>query len=237
MTKACVSVRGPARVSVSSEAKRVSLLLLIGLFAGAASCGSEDAKWVSIRKPPKMAPEDAGSHCPPFDTTYVEGHKACASDDDCEVIPVRWKCCTETLVGIASELRADFDACDPSRPGEPPPECTCDSELVRAEDQRLSTLADHADTEVVCLAGRCQTRVTARSCAELGSCAKGELCVGYQSAKPGVAVEHQCVFNPCSDLLSCECAQDVCTNLSEQERSCAIDDVVDSDVFCKIVRR
>jgi hypothetical protein len=218
--------------SCSAAATVVALLT----FLAACGDGSETSKSSATNPPKRPAPAaevDAGESCPSFDADYRDEHKACQTDEDCEAVLVQVSCSgTEKIFGVASELREDFDRCAPT--AESFRYCTAQRSPTRAEDGRSSATADGSDAVARCVAGQCQARIEARPCGD-AVCRAGELCVAWQSTAG--LLEQECMPNPCSSLLDCTCAASVCTQRTDELRTCAIEQVAESDVFCKTVRR
>jgi hypothetical protein len=208
------------------------LLLLLTVSTG---CKSEETafKPSSDPKRPRQV-EDAGPQCPIFDARYRSQFKACNEDADCEVAEVEFGCAGKRGVyGVSSAAREDFDECVPQAESLRP--CSHPAP-TRAEDNRV-VRPELSGVEAHCIEGACQTRVGERPC---GSgdliCTRSQLCVSFLSTL-GVP-QFTCVDNPCgADTLDCTCAEPVCVAAGMEQHTCAVDQIEDSDVFCKLERR
>jgi hypothetical protein len=213
-----------------------SLLLLLTVTAG---CGgsSETARAPAAdpRKRTEPPPEDAGIECPGFTADYRSEFKACASDDDCEVVGVQYGCLEQRGVyAVAKADREEFDRCLPRV--EALKACRFKPAPERAEDGRVVS-ADLHDVRARCIAGSCTARVEERACgsAEL-ECTGTQLCVSYLDTM-GVT-QFRCMNNQCGEqTLDCECAGSLCGMIGDTMRECAIDQIDTADVYCKPILR
>jgi hypothetical protein len=173
--------------------------------------------------------------CAAFNADYRSEFKACAVDDDCEVVSVQFGCLEQHGVyAVAKADREEFDRCLPDVENLTP--CRFKPPPVRAENGRVVS-ADLHDVRARCVEGSCTARVEDRDCGSPERrCTSAQLCVSYQDTL-GVT-QFQCMNNQCGDeKLDCECAEPLCGMLGDAIRECAIDLVADSDVYCKIMLR
>jgi hypothetical protein len=225
-----------SHVHVHNAAVSASLLVLLTVTAGCGG-GSETARAPAAdpRKRPAPEPEDAGMQCTAFNADYRSEFKACASDDDCEVVAVQYGCLEQRGVyAVAKADREEFDRCLPNV--ERLKSCMFKPDPVRAENGRVVS-EDLHDVHARCVAGSCTARVEERACgsAEL-ECTGAQLCVSYED-KLGVT-QFRCVDNQCGDAkLDCECAKPVCDMIGDTMRACAVEQIVASDVYCKPILR
>jgi hypothetical protein len=175
---------------------------------------------------------DAGESCPTFDPDYRDEYKACQVDADCEAVLVQVSCSgTRRSFGVATALRDLFDHCAPT--ADSFRACGTKASPTRTEDGRSSAKVDASDAVARCIAGMCQTRIEERECGDK-VCHGGQLCLAYQGSNGLVAYE--CADNPCTGVLDCTCAESACKLGDNQLRMCAVDQVAESDVFCRPVR-
>lgn len=214
-----------------------SLLVLLTVSAGCSS-DRETGTAPSKDRPrkqqePEPEPADAGMQCPAFSDDYFDEFKACASDDECELIEVISGCSTQRDVyGVTKASREEIDRCLPSTDGLP--ECS-NSRILRMEDGRVASNDLH-DVHARCIRGKCRSRVEDRQCGEGSTCTGIQLCISYQDGM-GVT-QFRCLDNLCGDTpLDCSCAESLCVVPGDAMRMCATDQIVASDVYCKTVRR
>jgi hypothetical protein len=231
MTCSCVV---PLRSVTSHLPSGSACAAVVALLTFVTACGDGSQTSRSTARKPKPPVEvDAGESCPSFDADYRDEHKACQADADCETVLVQVSCSgTDKVFGVAIDLREDFDRCAPTADGFS--SCIGKPSPTRAEDGRSSSKADGSDAVARCIAGKCQARIEERQCGEK-VCRAGELCVAFQGSAG--LLEYECAPNPCTSMLDCTCAEPVCKLHSDQLRTCAIDQIAESDVFCKTVRR
>ncbi|HEY5957747.1 MAG TPA: hypothetical protein VIV60_14385, partial [Polyangiaceae bacterium] len=147
--------------------------------------------------------------------------KTCNLDSDCEKERYQVNCCgTNAWIAVRSDKLADLQRCLATRPAFPM--CGCASTGDTAEDGRYVSY-NGSDVAARCLNHQCQTRATTRSCglSDPVNCTENQLCVTYETTiGPTSNVEYACVTNPCSDKLSCTCAQSVCSLRTDTLRTC-----------------
>jgi hypothetical protein len=223
-----------SHVHVHNTAVSVSLLLVLTVIAGCGD-GKETARAPAADPRRRHEPEDAGMQCASFSADYRSEFKACASDEDCEVVAVQYGCLQQRGVYAVSKAdREEFDRCLPDV--EKLNSCMFKPGPVRAENGRVVS-EDLHDVHARCVAGSCTARVEERDCGspEL-KCTSAQLCVSYQDML-GVT-QFRCMDNPCGDeRLDCECAESLCDTIGDAIRECAVDQIDTSDVYCKVVPR
>ena len=231
MTCSCVAPLRPVTSHLPPGSTSATVVALLTILT-ACGTGPETGRSPS-RNPDSSIEVDAGDICPSFDSEYRDAHKGCDVDADCEPALVRVSCTgTNKLFGVASDLREDFDRCAPAADNYK--RCKGGPSPTRAEDGRPTTKPDGSDAVVRCVAGKCQSRIEDRPCGGK-VCHAGELCVASQNSE-GV-VESVCTSNPCTSVLDCKCAEPVCKLRTDRVRICAIDQISESDVFCKAEQR
>ncbi len=201
----------------------------------ASACASDDEPPEFARRPrdttDRQPSTDPADRCPSFDSEYRDRFKACEIDEDCAAVEVYTRCNQRRIYATATGEQEAFLKCAPKRPGT----CTAEDMPTRAEDGR-TTFEDLSNVHVRCLEGMCRSRVEERACGATDqTCGVGELCVSLMGTDG--ELEFVCTENPCEgESLACECAEPVCES-EDRLRTCAIDQVIDSDVYCKNVQR
>jgi hypothetical protein len=180
---------------------------------------------------------------------WLEPHKQCSVDADCETVAYRSSCCpAQDIVGVS---RADADtvqACADEAPA-PCNNSTCVQRPDRAEDGR-AVQADFSNVAVRCVQNTCQSSVTTRACGKDLNCNADEVCVVYENvpgsppAVPGTGANagysYACRQNSCGDKrLDCTCAHALCDSLQDVLRRCAVDftEAAEGDVYCGWLRQ
>jgi hypothetical protein len=235
----------------------------------ATACGSEQAHLAGTAEVTPFEPSDAGQVETDADASaeetstsaangttrckitpqWLEPHKQCSADADCETLAYRSSCCpTQQLVGVS---RTDADlvqACADEAPA-PCNQSMCLGHPDRAEDGR-AVQSDYSNVAVHCVQNTCQTTVTTRTCGKDLSCKADEVCVVYENvpgsppAVPGTGANagysYACRQNSCGDKpLDCTCAHALCDSLQDVLRRCAVDliDAAEGDVYCGWLRQ
>jgi hypothetical protein len=176
--------------------------------------------------------------------SWLEPHKQCDADSDCQVIGYRTGCCpAEQVVGIAKLDADEVQACADEAPPVCPTTASCKGGLSRAEDGRATR--DNLDNVAVsCVDHVCTTKVTKRPCGNALSCDSDEVCVVYQNTPNSVPsspdtgnnalFSYACIKNDCQQHLDCKCAQALCDLRQDAQRVCAIEfaDAHEGDVEC-----
>lgn len=229
MTQLCLVPTYRAHVPLRNAAVSTSLALLLTV---SFSCAREETGRAPATRPRRPVVEDAGRQCPPFDAAYRDQFKACSVDADCEVAEVALGCRGKRGVyGVATAERDAFDSCAPEEDllpacsGVHPPN-------TRAEDGR-NAAPDRHDVEVRCNAGSCQSHIGERQCGSADLvCTQAQVCVSFLNLMG--LTQFTCQTNLCGNQpLDCECVGSVCVAAGEGFHTCAVEQVVDSDVFCK----
>jgi hypothetical protein len=165
----------------------------------------------------------AAGACSTFDAAFVESIKGCSIDTDCMKVRYQVDCCgANAWVGIRADRAAAMTACLATRPAFPA--CGCASMGDQAEDGRYTSFAGD-EVGVSCVANRCLTHVTTRTCGvtTTTTCTANQVCVSYESTVgPTSTVEYACVTNPCSAKLDCTCGQAACNLRSDTSRTCRL---------------
>jgi len=167
--------------------------------------------------------------CPPFNARYRDAFKSCSTDADCEIVTFRSRCDSIRAYAIASAELDAFYECAPTSD-----DCDVAVTSGRAEDgRRIGDLDAFSDVAARCVAGSCEARVERRSCGSKDKvCGAGELCIALLNSA-GLR-EHFCATNPCEgEALDCACAQPACVGFDDHKRVCAIQEIEETDVFCK----
>ena len=234
----CLAVKSPHHRSGDSWRFGSAFLAVVALLTFLTACGDGGPMPKYTSNAPSTDPDasaavDAGDVCPAFDAKFRDAHKTCESDGDCQAVLVAVSCNgSKKVFGVAVDQREDFDRCLPM----PSASRACPSQVspTRAEDGRVPVKADASDVVAHCIARTCQARIDDRPCGDT-TCHAGELCVARQMSG---AIETECLPNPCGEkALDCTCAESVCQVHSDKLRMCAVEQVEDSDVFCKTVLR
>lgn len=219
-----------SRAHVHASASLLSLLLLI-----ASGCKTDETRHAPAKDADPPEVEDAGMQCPAFNADYRNDFKACNADADCEIASLEYGCRERHGVfGVASSEREAFDECAPKSDDLP----ACQGRVLpaRAEDNRVLA-PDRQNVEARCYMHQCQSRLTERPCGGPDKiCSRSQLCMSFQDAMGLPA--YLCVDNPCGNgPLNCDCADPVCVSAGDGIYTCAVDQVEDSDVYCKRQQR
>jgi hypothetical protein len=235
----------------------------------ATACGGDQARLAGTAQVTPFEPPDAGqvetdaatspdetstsaangmTHCK-ITPQWLEPHKQCSMDADCETVAYRSSCCpTQQLVGVS---RADADLVQACADEAPTPcnQSMCLGHPDRTEDGR-AVQADFSNVAVHCVQNTCQTTVTTRPCGKDLNCNADEVCVVYENvpgsppAVPGTGANagysYACRQNSCGDKrLDCTCAHALCDSLQDVLRRCAVDltDAAEGDVYCGWLRQ
>lgn len=171
---------------------------------------------------------------------YLQARKQCDADADCALVSYRPTCCENVNVaGIAKDRADEVRECNEQGP----PACRCENMPPnRADDGRATLDNTFADVVVACVAGQCRSSVNTRTCGAKRVCKVGELCVAYgltagdpqpdPESGDNAYLSYECLPNPCTDALTCTCAQAACDAKSGVSRKCEIELNSDSDVAC-----
>jgi hypothetical protein len=175
---------------------------------------------------------DPQPSCPRFDARYRDRYKSCSVDADCEIVTFQQRCSAMRAYAVArAELEAFFECAPQSN------DCDAGVTAGRTEDGRsIGDLEALTDVHARCVEGMCEARVETRSCGSTEKvCGAGEICVSSLNDSGGQ--DYQCAANPClGEVLDCSCAESVC-KAGGRLRVCAIDEIENSDVYCKVERR
>jgi hypothetical protein len=154
-------------------------------------------------------------------TVFLNSLKECNADTDCEKVRYMVNCCgTYVWVSVRADKTSDLSQCLATRPQFPA--CGCASMGDTVEDGRHVTY-NGEDVVARCVNHQCQSRAAARTCGITNpvACSEGQLCVSYETTVgPSSTVEYACATNPCTDQVSCSCAQSVCSLRTDVTRTC-----------------
>jgi hypothetical protein len=235
MTYRCIAPNRDSHVHLPNRAvSATALAVLLTVSVGCARDGGQEIATRPAKDPIASEVEDAGMQCPKFDDDYRSDFKGCVVDGDCEVADVEFGCRGKRgIYGVATATRDEFDRCLPNT--DLLRTCSTRS-ITRAEDGRV-TAPDLHDVHARCIEASCQARIEERICGSSETvCAANQLCTSYQDAMG--LTQFVCLDNPClNQRLDCKCAAPVCSVPADRMRSCAVDLIEDSDVYCKAILR